>query len=211
MPSVEFRASMADVTDEEHQNMAGLVQPEDFNAGVIVRFLRDNGIDACIEESGNGFRYTLADPARESQVRFACVCLRVDQILDRGSILVYGGEAMRSKCSRPPVEPLSARILRLRIARGYSADELAAVAQVPPGAIRRLEAGKPVDKSVLPALAAALGVSFCFLICGEHSCAERACVSPLLIYKPGVIVSFAAHAGHKAALRRRHLPERTGL
>ena len=67
---------MADVTDEGHQNMAGLVQPEDFNAGVIVRFLRDNGIDACIEEFGNGFRYTLADPARESQVRFACVCLR---------------------------------------------------------------------------------------------------------------------------------------
>jgi hypothetical protein len=77
MPTpVEFRASMADVTDEGHQNMAGLVQPEDFNAGIIVRFLRANGIDACIDESSDDFRYKVRDPARESHVRFACVCLR---------------------------------------------------------------------------------------------------------------------------------------
>jgi DNA-binding XRE family transcriptional regulator len=80
--------------------------------------------------------------------------------------------------SRPPVEPLSARILRLRIARGYSADDLAKEAGILPGAIRRLESGKPGDKRVLPRLAAALGVAHCHLVCGEHSCVERACVSP---------------------------------
>jgi hypothetical protein len=72
----EFRASIADVTDEHHQNMAGLVQDDDFNAGVIVRFLRENGIDASVDESTGGFRYTVADAVRESHVRFACVCLR---------------------------------------------------------------------------------------------------------------------------------------
>jgi hypothetical protein len=76
MPPVEFHASMADVTDEQHQNMAGLVQPGDFNADVVVRFLRDNGIDACVDQSGGGFHYKVSDPARESHVRFACVCLR---------------------------------------------------------------------------------------------------------------------------------------
>jgi hypothetical protein len=72
----EFHASIADVTDEQHQNMAGLVQDDDFNAAIIVRFLRDNGIDASVDESIGGFRYTVADPAREAHVRFACVCLR---------------------------------------------------------------------------------------------------------------------------------------
>ncbi|MDB5070498.1 MAG: hypothetical protein JWM87_1609 [Candidatus Eremiobacteraeota bacterium] len=72
----EFHASIADVTDEQHQNMAGLVQPDDFNAEVVVRFLREHGIDACVDESTGGFRYTLADTAREPNVRFACVCLR---------------------------------------------------------------------------------------------------------------------------------------
>jgi hypothetical protein len=72
----EFHASVADVTDEQHQNLAGLVQADDFNAAVIVRFLRDNGIDASVDESADGFRYSVADPARESHVRFACVCLR---------------------------------------------------------------------------------------------------------------------------------------
>jgi hypothetical protein len=72
----EFHATIADVTDEHHQNMAGLVQPDDFNADVVVRFLRDNGIDAHTDESSGGFRYTLANPAREPHVRFACVCLR---------------------------------------------------------------------------------------------------------------------------------------
>ncbi|MEA2720433.1 MAG: hypothetical protein QOJ39_2297 [Candidatus Eremiobacteraeota bacterium] len=72
----EFHASIDDVTDEHHQNMAGLVQPDDFNAEVVVRFLRDNGIDACVDQCTGGFRYMLADPARDTHVRFACVCLR---------------------------------------------------------------------------------------------------------------------------------------
>jgi hypothetical protein len=72
----EFHASMADVTNEEHQNMADLVQPNDFNADVVVRFLRDNGIEACVDESTGGFRYTVADPTRASDVIFACICLR---------------------------------------------------------------------------------------------------------------------------------------
>jgi predicted nucleic acid-binding protein len=37
--STEFSAAVADVTDEQHQNMAGFVQADDFNAEVIVRFL----------------------------------------------------------------------------------------------------------------------------------------------------------------------------
>jgi len=78
----------------------------------------------------------------------------------------------------PPVEPLSARIFRLRIARGYSIYELATAAGVLPCTIQRLESGRPVDKRVLPALATALGVPLCRLVCGEHSCLERACVPP---------------------------------
>jgi transcriptional regulator with XRE-family HTH domain len=74
-----------------------------------------------------------------------------------------------------PVEPLSARILRLRIARGYSAYELATAAGVFAGTIKRLESGKPADKRVLPDLARALGVPICRLVCGDHNCAERAC------------------------------------
>jgi len=72
----EFHASMADVTDEKHENTAGLVQADDFNADVVVQFLRDNGIDASVDESIGGFRYMAADPTRASHVRFACVCLR---------------------------------------------------------------------------------------------------------------------------------------
>ena len=72
----EFHASIADVTDEQHQNMAGLVQADDFNADVIVRFLRENGIDTSVDESRDGFRYKAADATRASHVRFACVCLR---------------------------------------------------------------------------------------------------------------------------------------
>lgn len=75
-PLTEFHASMADVTNEQHQNMAGLVHDDDFNAEVVVRFLRANGIDARIDESTGGFRYTAADSTRASHVRFACVCLR---------------------------------------------------------------------------------------------------------------------------------------
>ena len=60
-----------------------------------------------------------------------------------------------------PVEPLSARILRLRIARGYSAYELATAAGVFAGTIRRLESGKSADKRVLSALATALDVPVC--------------------------------------------------
>ena len=75
-PLIEFHALMADVTDEQHQNMAGLVQADDFNAEVVVRFLHHNGIDAHVDESTGGFRYTAADPAHASDVLFACVCLR---------------------------------------------------------------------------------------------------------------------------------------
>ncbi|MDP9024590.1 MAG: hypothetical protein M3N13_04330, partial [Candidatus Eremiobacteraeota bacterium] len=60
----------------EHVNTPGLVQAEDFNADVVVRFLRANGIDAHVDESTGGFRFDLDDPARASHVRFACVCLR---------------------------------------------------------------------------------------------------------------------------------------
>jgi hypothetical protein len=76
LPLTEFHASMADVTNEQHQNMAGLVQADDFNPEVVVRFLRENEIDACVDESTGGFRFKLDDPARESDVLFACVCLR---------------------------------------------------------------------------------------------------------------------------------------
>lgn len=72
----KFHASIADVTNEQHQNMDGLVQANDFNAEVVVRFLRDNGIDASVDESNGGFRFTAADAAHASDVLFACVCLR---------------------------------------------------------------------------------------------------------------------------------------
>jgi len=75
-PLTEFHASIADVTNEQHQNMDGLVQPDDFNAEVVVRFLLANGIDAQADETTDGFRYSAADPARASDVLFACVCLR---------------------------------------------------------------------------------------------------------------------------------------
>ncbi len=75
-PLAELHATMADVTNEQHQNMAGLVQPDDFNADVVVRFLKQNGIDASADESTGDFRYAAADAARASHVRFACICLR---------------------------------------------------------------------------------------------------------------------------------------
>ena len=75
-PLTEFHATIADATNDQHQNMDGLVQPDDFNAEVVVRFLRANGIDARIDETTGGFRYTATDPARASAVLFACVCLR---------------------------------------------------------------------------------------------------------------------------------------
>jgi ribosome-binding protein aMBF1 (putative translation factor) len=77
-----------------------------------------------------------------------------------------------------PVEALSARIFRHRIARGYSVYDLATAARVFAGTIKCLESGKPADKRVLPALARALGVPLCRLVCGEHNCIERACVRP---------------------------------
>ena len=73
---MEFHATIADVTNEEHQNMAGMVHDTDFNADVVVRFLQENGIDASVDESTGGFRFKVADAARESDVLFACVCLR---------------------------------------------------------------------------------------------------------------------------------------
>jgi hypothetical protein len=75
-PSTHFHAAIADVTDEQHQNTPGLVQRSHFNAEVIVRFLRDNGIEASVDEHSGGFRYAAADAERASDVRFACVCLR---------------------------------------------------------------------------------------------------------------------------------------
>ncbi|MDP9105765.1 MAG: hypothetical protein M3N49_07510 [Candidatus Eremiobacteraeota bacterium] len=47
------------------------MQDDDFNADVIVRFLRANGIDASVDEATGGFRYAAADPTRASHVRFA--------------------------------------------------------------------------------------------------------------------------------------------
>ena len=82
------------------------------------------------------------------------------------------------------VEPLSARVFRLRIGLGYSVDELAEDSGVFVGTIKRLEAGKPVDKRELPPLAAALRVPLCELLCGHHSCAERACVPAPLVGLP---------------------------
>jgi transcriptional regulator with XRE-family HTH domain len=78
--------------------------------------------------------------------------------------------ARRSR--RTPVEPLSARVLRYRIARGYSPSDLASAAGVWAGAIRRLESDRLLDKRLLAPLAAALGVPLCRLVCGEHSCAR---------------------------------------
>ncbi len=75
-PLTEFHATIAEVTNDEHQNMADLVQPADFNAQVVVKFLRENGIDASVDESTGGFRYTAANPTCASHVVFACVCLR---------------------------------------------------------------------------------------------------------------------------------------
>src|SRR3981081_535852 len=69
-PLTEFHATMADVKNEQHQNMTGLVQPDNFNAEVVVRFLRDHGIDASVDESTGGFRYMAADPTRASHAIF---------------------------------------------------------------------------------------------------------------------------------------------
>jgi ribosome-binding protein aMBF1 (putative translation factor) len=76
-----------------------------------------------------------------------------------------------------PVELLQARVFRLRIAHGYSIYDLAAKAEVSAPAVRRLEAGEAVDKCILPALARALDVPLCRLVCGEHDCTERACIT----------------------------------
>jgi transcriptional regulator with XRE-family HTH domain len=75
-----------------------------------------------------------------------------------------------------PVETLSARVFRLRTARGYSVYELSATAGIFVGTIKRLESGEAVDKRVLPLLAVALQVPLCRLVCGEHNCSDRACV-----------------------------------
>ena len=72
----EFHASIADVTNEQHQNMDSLVQGDDFNAEVCVRFLRNNGIEANVDDSTGGFRYRAVDEEDASHVVFACVCLR---------------------------------------------------------------------------------------------------------------------------------------
>jgi DNA-binding XRE family transcriptional regulator len=107
-----------------------------------------------------------------------CLPARIDQLRDRSRVLVHEGEAMISKHRRPPTEPLSARIFRLRTARGYSIYDLANAAGVFAGTLQRLESGKPADKRIMPAIATALDVPLCQLMCGEHSCRERACVPP---------------------------------
>jgi transcriptional regulator with XRE-family HTH domain len=80
---------------------------------------------------------------------------------------------MISKHSRVPMEPLSARVFPFQIARGYSIYELAKAANILATAVQRLESGKPVDKHVMPALATALDVPLCRLVCGSNSI-ERA-------------------------------------
>jgi hypothetical protein len=75
-PLTEFHATMADVTNEQHQNMDGLVQAADFNAQICVRFLRNNGIEANVDESTGGFRYKAVNDEDAATVVFACVCLR---------------------------------------------------------------------------------------------------------------------------------------
>ena len=76
------------------------------------------------------------------------------------------------------LEPLSARLIRLRIARGYSVYELATAAGVLACTIQRLESAKPADKRVLPVLSAILGVPVCQLVWGNINRIERACVRP---------------------------------
>lgn len=76
-PFTEFHAKMADVTNEEHENMGSLLQSDDFNAEVVARFLRDNGIDASVDESTSGIRYTAVDATRASHgASPASVCAR---------------------------------------------------------------------------------------------------------------------------------------
>ena len=76
-PLTEFHASIADVTDEQHQNMAGLVQADDFNADVIVRFLRENGID---HRSTSRATASVTRPPMQRALRMcasrACACAR---------------------------------------------------------------------------------------------------------------------------------------
>lgn len=84
--------------------------------------------------------------------------------------------AARASSPRRPIEPLSTRISRFRLARGYSVGELARDAGIFAGTVRRLESGRRVDKRILAPIAATLGVPLCRLVCGEHDCVERACV-----------------------------------
>ena len=188
-PLTEFHATMADVTNEQHQNMDGLVQADDFNAEIVVRFLRDNGIDAHVDESTGGFRYRPPIPLAQRTCSSPASACAHRSATPGSRPLLRQGKAMISKRSRSshsqrwnghrrtaPVEALSARIFRLRIARGYSIYELASEAGILACTIQRLESGKPVDKRFLPPLATALGVPYCQLLCGDHSCAECACV-----------------------------------
>lgn len=92
-----------------------------------------------------------------------------------------------------PVELLSSRLFRLRIARGFNIYDLASNADVSASAVRRLEAGEPVDKRVLPALARALDVPLCQLVCGEHDCKQRACVPPVCLAPASGVRSGQSH------------------
>lgn len=75
----------------------------------------------------------------------------------------------RTAAPRFHVEPLSARLSRLRIARRYSVFELAAEARVFAGTLKRLEAGIPADKRIWASVARALRLPLCQVVCGAHS------------------------------------------
>jgi hypothetical protein len=89
----QFHATIADVTDEQHQNTPGMVRPEDFNPYVIVQFLREHGVDAWLGESSDAFGYACG-PERASDVIFACVCLRAS-ISDAREAAYWCAEAKR--------------------------------------------------------------------------------------------------------------------
>ena len=89
----ELHATIADVTDEDHQNMKGLVQADDFIAEVAVRFLHSHtGLGACADEPTGAF--ATRSPIRRLELfdRFACVWLhRIRQLRARNH-LQYQGE-----------------------------------------------------------------------------------------------------------------------
>ena len=193
-PSPEFSASVADVTDEQHQNMAGLVQADDFNAEAIVRFCaRTESRHASTSRPAASATRPPFLSARRMCASRAFACARRSATRwkppsgasrrsdDYEVFATTSSERVQRAPQSRAGRGASARIFRLRIERGYSVYELGIQAGVLACIIERLESGKPADKRVLPALASALGVPLCRLVCGEHSCAERACVARLAV------------------------------